>query len=135
MPGDPLAPFAPLLDALADRIVDRWLASTRTRMVAQTGSPLGPRKHIAAVKRRLRNGEGGAVHMEAQKRFLLTHDALQEELGLRPNGGEAATVTPPEPSPPDTDASAYARELLAKLQGLNQPKPSKPSKPGKNGGK
>jgi hypothetical protein len=118
---DPLAAFAPLLDALADRVVDRWLASTSTRMVAQTGSPLGPRRHRASVKRRIENGEGGAAIVG--KRHYLTHQALQEELGMRP---PAKPEPEPEPTPtgpggaPSGDAAAYARDLIGKLHAVRK---------------
>lgn len=117
---DPLAAFAPLLDALADRVVDRWLASTSTRMVAQTGSPLGPRRHRAAVKRRVEGGEGGAAIVG--KRHYLTHAALQEELGTRPPRPEAPEPEPtgPDKPPGDTDAAAYARELIGKLHAVRR---------------
>ena len=116
---DPLAAFAPLLDALADRVVDRWLASTSTRMVAQTGSPLGPRRHRSAVKRRIENGEGGAAIVG--KRHYLTHAALQEELGMRPPPAPEPEPSDPDPSsPPDTDAAAFARELIGKLHAVRK---------------
>jgi hypothetical protein len=99
-PPDPLASFGPLLDALADRIVDRWLASTSSRMVAQAGSPLGTRVHRNAVKRRLANGEGGAAITDRGRRFMLTHEALQEELGLRPPPSPDRDVKPGKPSQP-----------------------------------
>jgi hypothetical protein len=120
--ADPLQPLSGLLDALADRIVDKWLASTATRMVAQTGSPLGPRRHRAAVKRRIQNGEGGAAIVD--KRFYLTHQALQEELGLLPKP-KPPEPEEPEPAPaggppssPSADAAAYARDLLARLESV-----------------
>jgi hypothetical protein len=119
---DPLAAFAPLLDALADRVVDRWLASTSTRMVAQRGSPLGPRRHRAAVERRMKNGEGGAA-IVGKRHYYLTHQALQEELGVQPPPSDSPHE--PEPSsdddsgggPPRDRVSAFRAELLGKLRG------------------
>lgn len=112
-----------LLEALADRIVDKWLICTSTRMVAQTGSPLGPRRHRAAVRRRLENGEGGATIVD--RRHYLSYEALQEELSMRPPPKpeppepELVPAGPSDPTKPDT--SAYARDLLNRLQSLRAP--------------
>lgn len=65
-----------LIDAIARKVEQRLARSGR--MQAQKGSPLGPRTHRAAVKRRLEQGEGGAKIVG--ERFLLTPDALEEEL-------------------------------------------------------
>lgn len=121
IPADPLESLSPLLDALAERIVDKWLASTATRMVAQAGSPLGPRRHREAVKRRMRNGEGGATIVD--KRHYLTHQALQEELGLIPKPPTPDPEPAPVGGPPSSpDAAAHARDLLVRLQSLRAPK-------------
>lgn len=69
----------PIIEAIADRVVAK-LASTTHRMVSQHGSPLGPRIHRKAVKRRLDRGEGGAAVSPDGRRFMLSHDALAEEL-------------------------------------------------------
>jgi hypothetical protein len=126
-PPDPLEALSPLLDALADRIVDRWLASTATRMVAQTGSPLGSRKHRDAVKRRMQSGEGGASIVG--RRHYLTHEALQQELGMAPrpprgggkqrggDGAETAGSSPaPKPKSGGDRVSAFQKALLAKVR-------------------
>ncbi len=84
-----------LLDMIADRVVDR-LSSTSHRMVAQHGSPLGPRNHRAAVKRRMERGEGGATIIG--RRYLLTHEALASELSLPVPARKLA-----KPARPDLD--------------------------------
>lgn len=65
-----------IIDAIAERVEQRLLRSSR--MQSQYGSPLGPRTHRAAVKRRLERNEGGAHIVKG--RFLLTQQALREEL-------------------------------------------------------
>lgn len=68
--------FADLLVPL----VAARLASTTHRMVAQYGSPLGARRHRAAVKRRVERGEGGASVVG--RRYLLSHEAMAAELSM-----------------------------------------------------
>lgn len=119
-PSDPLAAFAPLLDALADRVVDKWLTATSTRMVAQAGSPLGPRRHRAAVKRRIDNGEGGAAITDRGRRFMLTHEALREELRIKPpepRKKRADEHPGEEASKPRDRVSDFQADLLKKLRG------------------
>lgn len=62
------------LDALAEAVEARLAR----RMVSQHGSPLGSRAHRAAVLRRVERQEGGAAI--AKRKFLLSRDALKEEL-------------------------------------------------------
>jgi hypothetical protein len=72
--------------------------------VLQKGSPLGNRKHCAAVRRRLANSEGGAAIRG--KRFLLTTRALAEELdrGGPPPAPTLAKTSPKPPADPAYDA-------------------------------
>lgn len=123
---DALAPLAPLVELLADRIVDKWLERTDSRMIPQGVSPLGPRKHRDAVKRRVRNNEGGAAITERGRKFLLTREALAEELRGRgkPEPPPEPPPSPPTPSPStqSPDAAAYARDLITRMQGLRVPK-------------
>jgi hypothetical protein len=85
-----------LIEAIAER-VERRLARS-SRMQAQKGSPLGPRTHRAAVNRRLRSGEGGAAIVG--EKFLLTQDALQEELDAhtRQQLGQRKRYSPDDPA-------------------------------------
>lgn len=70
----------PLLNALADKIVARLAAGTRPDMLDQAGSPLGRRRHIAAVRARVARGDAGAAIVG--RRYLLTRDVLEAELQL-----------------------------------------------------
>lgn len=67
-----------LADLLAERIAHRLLANDRPGWIDQSQSPLGPRRHRAAVRRRLSVGEEGASRVG--RRHLLSADALAAEL-------------------------------------------------------
>jgi hypothetical protein len=47
------------------------------RLIAQKGSPLGTRRHVACVERRVRGGQPGAYVCGDQR--YLTPEALEEE--------------------------------------------------------
>lgn len=53
------------------------------RLIAQKGSPLGTKRHVAVVERRLRRGEPGA-YSSGTARYL-TPEALDEELAAPPS--------------------------------------------------
>jgi len=79
MSGDEaLAAFARVLAPFVAAEVVRELRAGSEHMIGQAGSPLGPRRHAAAVRRRVQNGQGGAVI--AGRRLLLSREALNEEL-------------------------------------------------------
>jgi hypothetical protein len=83
------------LETLLVRAVRLALASAgQDGLVDQRRTPLGPRRHADAVKRRLARGEPGAS--KVGRRYLLTPDALQEELA----NVSAATAYRPEPDDP-----------------------------------
>lgn len=67
-----------LADAVAERVVDRLRAGEHAGYIDQSASTLGRRRHIAAVRRRLQAGAGGAVHVG--RRYLLTEAAHAEEV-------------------------------------------------------
>ncbi|HEY6056197.1 MAG TPA: hypothetical protein VIU86_19865 [Gaiellaceae bacterium] len=69
------------------RVVVAELRGIDQNMVEQSGSPLGRNRHVAAVKRRLAQGKGGA-HIVG-RRHLLTREALQEELDRKSQPGVA----------------------------------------------
>ena len=97
-----------ILDELAERLAARVAERLRTgepNMVAQSGSPLGARRHCAAVKRRLARGEPGAAILG--RRHLLTAEALGEELQL------ASVRAGPSRAEP---AKSVRSELLAELE-------------------
>jgi len=79
-----------LLDAIAERVEERLARSKRWQ--SQHGSPLGPRTHRAAVKRRIERGEGGAEIVKG--RFLLTQQALAQELAQHTDEYRAARKRP-----------------------------------------
>ena len=72
-----LAALGRILAPFVAREVVRELTGNNG-MLGQVGSPLGPRRHAAAVRRRVAEGKPGAVI--AGRRLLLTREALDEEL-------------------------------------------------------
>lgn len=113
-----LQAFEPYIDALAERLAER-LERRRGRMINQHDSELGARKHREAVKRRLANGEGGAGITPNGRGFLLTAEAIREELagktgrrgakGSSPAASKAAADG--SPCSGNTGAKSRAREL------------------------
>lgn len=73
---------AALLDALADliaaRVVEKLHAGDRDGLVAQDESPLGARRHCAAVRRHVAKGEAGAAIVG--RRHLLSRELIDREL-------------------------------------------------------
>lgn len=108
-----LQAFEPYIDALADRLAER-LERRRGRMVNQHDSELGPRRHREAVKRRIDNAEGGAGR--AGRNYLLTTDAIREELARKDGKGKgtpAAGGDDRRPPADDSGAKSRARDLSA----------------------
>jgi hypothetical protein len=93
------------LEDIISRAVRKALSTAaEDGMRPQTGSPLGPRRHCAAVKRRLATGQPGAVR--AGRRYLLSEAALAEEL--------IRLSATPAPEAASTDAGErLQRELRA----------------------
>lgn len=98
----------------------------KQRWIDQEESPLGPRLHNPAVRRRLAEGKGGArirgrIHE-------LTPEALQEELlrsikpGLRKTRGHAPTTGQATSSRPDTIQGSVTESALARFRALRDPK-------------
>jgi hypothetical protein len=93
-----------------DALVKAELHGADLRWIEQAFSPLGPRKHIAAVRRRvaeakerdLASTELGAAVMG--RRYLLTPESLAEELGRLP----LRKVREPVANDTDAEESAYA---------------------------
>lgn len=97
-----------ILDELAERLAARVaerLRASEPNMVGQSGSPLGARRHCAAVKRRLARGEPGAAILG--RRHLLTAEALGEELRRASARKEPGREAP---------ATSVRAELLAELE-------------------
>jgi len=110
--SSPLSPAEPpaLLSALAviaqalapiiaQAVRDELRAGRDPDWINQHQSTLGPRRHCAATRRRIREGSGGAE--VCGRNCLLTRAALDEELA-RPRKRRAA---------PDADARALAEKL------------------------
>jgi len=100
-----LAPIADALDALAKAV--RALDDDREALVDQTTSPLGPRVHCKAVKRRLAAGATGASIVG--RRHFLSADALQQELA-RVSKRTTNNIAPAEHAP-RTVEERIARKL------------------------
>lgn len=103
------------IEALTDLIADKVEARMRRpngEWIEQTGSPLGPRVHVAAVKRRVIAGEPGA--RIDNRRYYLTPEALQEELARRHGKSLEKTVLRPTP----VTKSAAKNDMLALLRSV-----------------
>ena len=66
-----------LAERVAGLVIERLQAGT-PGMIDQAASPLGRRRHCAAVRRRVSRGDPGAVLVG--RRHLLSPEALAEEL-------------------------------------------------------
>ena len=125
-----LQAFEPYIDALAERLAT-VLERRRGRMVNQHESELGPRRHREAVKRRIDGGEGGAGRVG--RNYLLTREAVREELARGPGKGKRGKGSEPEPVTPDgtpaggaggaqsraRELSQFERELMAGLRAVD----------------
>ncbi len=127
-----------LLDELAERLAARVVERLRAGepgMVEQGASPLGTRRHCAAVRRRLDHGEPGAAIVG--RRHLLSATALAEELGrtsalrARPKqqAGESAAnrLRRDLGLPPKDIVGDIEQELLQELATL-KPSPNRPKR-------
>jgi hypothetical protein len=93
------------LETIIARAVRRALhAATDGEMIPQGRSPLGPRRHCEAVKRRLAAGQPGAA--KVGRRYLLSEAALEEELQR-----SGARQTPPAGAACNDAAARLRREL------------------------
>jgi hypothetical protein len=66
-----------LADLVADRVVARMSAG-QPGWIDQNASPLGPKRHCAAVRRRVAKGLPGAATVG--RRHLVSPESLSEEL-------------------------------------------------------
>lgn len=80
-----------LAELVAAKVVDRLRAGDQPDMVDQSKSPLGRRRHIAAVRRLVAAGEQGAAIVG--RRYLLSRDRLSQELTSWGATDKAAPVT------------------------------------------
>lgn len=86
--------------------------------VAQQGSPLGNRRHCAIVRRRAARGDLGAV--VDGKRFLLSREALREEMQGLGRTTEAPRAPEPDMDRAKDDVSAVRQRLRDKWDGKTQ---------------
>lgn len=78
MSPDVEAAIGVIAEAIAERVAARLLAGERPGWIDQAASPLGRRRHCAAVRRRVAAGEPGAAILG--RRHVLTAEALGEEM-------------------------------------------------------
>lgn len=91
-----------LVDVVADA-VERRLSDGCGQWVDQQSSPLGARRHCAAVRRRVADGSGGAAVIG--RRHLLTPDALAMELAAPSKNAQRRATTKRDNAPDDFEAS------------------------------
>jgi hypothetical protein len=108
------------LDQLVDELAHRVAAIVLERlrrgdpdMVDQVRSPLGRRRHCAAVRRRLARGEAGAAVVG--RAHMLSPEALSEELGRASSRGA------PSPTPPAHSVRAELEHELRLARGGRRP--------------
>jgi hypothetical protein len=114
-----LQAFAPYLDEIADRLAAR-LEQRRAREVSQKDSPLGPRRHRAAVNRRLANKEGGAG--KVGRNHYLTPEAVREELARDASSASPAPAARPaqddKPRTRKRELGDFERNLMTGLRAV-----------------
>lgn len=94
--------LGPLVRAVGDYILQRMQSQGENdAWVSQRGSPIGPRRHCATVRKLRAAGDERAL-IDGE-RFLLRRDALEE---ARQNLG---TPAPTKVKVPDPDQAAVAR--------------------------
>lgn len=105
---DALQALARLIAPIVAREVVRELrAGDHDGMVDQVASPLGRRRHCAAVRRRVQRGEAGAAIVG--RRHLLSREALEVELATASKRSRPRKAPAPE-APPPVDDLATLRE-------------------------
>jgi hypothetical protein len=83
--------------------------------IPQRGSPLGRNRHINAVRRRIAEGQDGAVRIG--RTYMLTPLALAEEMRRHGSDPEPATVVKPRaPKPPTDEVAEFRAELKRALE-------------------
>lgn len=107
-------------EAFADLVAEKVEARLRRSAdddVEQADSPLGPRRHVAAVRRRLVKGMAGA-RIDG-RRFFLSPAALREELARlhRTSLDKADEFEPP------VVKAAAKHEMIAQLRAVRGKKP------------
>jgi hypothetical protein len=91
------------------------LRSANDEWISQVGSPLGPRVHCSAVRKRFERGLPDAVI--DGKRFLMTREALIEEMRARGLKRPLAKAEPVAPSAAESEPPTGVRARLMKKLG------------------
>lgn len=106
--------IARILDAAASeaRAIAAEETMVRLDWVPQTRSPLGSRTHIAAVRRRLKEGLDGAG--QAGRKYLLSPAALAQELASR---SETRSLSTSVANASEVEEVAELRSQLALIRG------------------
>lgn len=100
-----------LADLVADRVVVR-LTAGQPGWVDQHGSPLGPKRHRAAVRRRV--GQGQCAASIVRRRFPPSPEALADELGKASRHAN--------PDKPTRAEGTVAAELASELRLVHGPR-------------
>jgi len=104
------------------RLVAAELRGADVSLVSGATSPLGARRHNAAVRRRIAEHAAGELPISGAskvgKTHYLTQEALAEELG-RPSGPSVSKTKPREPSPDDDEQAAY-NAVMGRYPGAKQ---------------
>lgn len=132
-----------LIEKLADRIVAKLSTGSPADMVDQASSPLGKRRHCAAVRERVTRGAPGAAIVG--RKHLLSREELQKELAVVSKTRAPRRVAPIDPVAelrkelgifvPDDDPRAIAARAIDRArrngalrkiprQGSTQPNPN-----------
>lgn len=83
----------------------------------QSQSPvLGPRRHCRAVRRRLAANPDDPDAKRVGDRFLLTPDAIAEELDRVGHKPDTHPTPPPKPSTPEDEAIARVQRRLQRVK-------------------
>lgn len=118
-PSESLADYAreEALIRRLDRLVRAEVRGVDPRWVEQAFSPLGPRKHIAAVRRRIAEAEAAGrpstelgAAMRGSRTYLLTPESIAEELARR---------EPPKKRRVNEDADAEERAYAEHMASIN----------------
>lgn len=117
--------FDELVDDLVERVSNAVVAKLRGSdrgRIGQDKTPLGRRKHIEAVRRRIREEEdageapGTRGAFIVKRRYLLTEAALAEELGRGSRGAGCRVIKAPRRPVPANDDAALEEQLLAQMR-------------------
>lgn len=117
-----------IADALVESLLDTKAAKQFAKIVAmelrgedpgwvpQSNSVLGPRVHCRAVRRRIAENKPGAK-MRGTKVFLLSQEAIAEELGNLTDRARRPKRLPSDGKPAEPDPVEELHDALARVRG------------------